>query len=188
MQSSATVALRAFIMLACAVGIPVLAMSGASWSEILKKFQNLRWPAIVEFASASTPAAPPSSGEKPPFSPSRPAELPPARPNAILGGNNVLRDPSSASPVQPAVFVGAAETPSNADDIPKRLQQLGATYYVLEAWGNGEQLYRFYCKMAVVGSADYAQCFEATDSDPQQAMRRVLRQVEAWRETTAKHW
>ena len=78
-----------------------------------------------------------------------------------------------------------AKTSSDVDDIPNRLQQLGATYYVLESWGNDQQLYRFYCKMAVTESADYTHCFEATDADPHQAMQRVLRQVESWREATA---
>lgn len=65
--------------------------------------------------------------------------------------------------------------------IPERLRQLGATYYLLEAWGNDQQMYRFYCKMAVGGSADYTRYFEASHSDPLQAMQQVLQQVEAWR-------
>ena len=46
MQSSAAVAIRGLVMLACVVAIPVLAISGTSWSEVLKKFQDLHWPAI----------------------------------------------------------------------------------------------------------------------------------------------
>jgi hypothetical protein len=42
-------------------------------------------------------------------------------------------------------------------------------------------MYRFYCKMAVGGSAHYTRCFEATHADPVQAMGQVLGQVEAWR-------
>jgi hypothetical protein len=173
-QSSATVALRAFVMLACAVGIPVLAMSGASWPEILKKFQNLRWPAVVELASASTPASPSLSSETPRSVPPSPA---------------VESEPLQTAfpaPSAPSLdVVGTAKTPAELDGIPKRLQQLGATYYVLESWGNNQQLYRFYCKMAVAKNADYTHCFEATDADPRQAMQRVLRQVESWREATA---
>jgi hypothetical protein len=176
MQSSATVALRAFVMLACAVGIPVLAMSGASWSEIVKKFQNLRWPNVVEFASASTPT-PPTTSEPPRFDPQTPAVQPQPLPVA---------PPTLA--IQPVAPVDAAQTAKaslDADDIPKRLKDLGATYYVLESWGNDQQLYRFYCRMAVAGSSDYTQCFEATDANPQQAMQRVLRQVESWHETAS---
>jgi hypothetical protein len=43
-------------------------------------------------------------------------------------------------------------------------------------------MYRFYCKMAVGGSAQYTRCFEATHADPLQAMVQVLRQVETWRD------
>ena len=49
--------------------------------------------------------------------------------------------------------------------IQERLRQLGATYYLLESWGNQQQLYRFYCKMAVGGSAQYTRCFEATHAE-----------------------
>jgi hypothetical protein len=65
--------------------------------------------------------------------------------------------------------------------IQERLRQLGATYYLLESWGNQQQLYRFYCKMAVGGSAQYTRCFEATHADALQSMVQVLRQVETWR-------
>ncbi len=61
----------------------------------------------------------------------------------------------------------------------QRLQQLGATYYLLEHWGNGQ--YRFYCRMAVAGSPRLTQDFEQLDTDPLQAMSRVVEQVEAWR-------
>ena len=164
MQSSATVAIRAFVMLACAVGIPVLAMSGASWSEIVKKFQNLRCPAIVNLASASTPTRPATS------------DL------ALLAEHGPTIAPPTVAPPLPDVPRDPvpSATPTDIRDIQQRLQKLGATYYVLESWGNGQQLYRFFCKMAVAGSADYVQCFEATHADPLQAMQQVLQQVETW--------
>jgi hypothetical protein len=62
-----------------------------------------------------------------------------------------------------------------------RLRQLGATYYLLETWGNQQQFYRFYCKMAVGGNTNYTHCFESTGADPMQVMSDVLKQVEAWR-------
>ncbi len=63
MQSSAAVAGRALIMLACVVGIPALALSGSSWSAMLKKLQDFQWPAVLNFASAST--APTSNAMRP---------------------------------------------------------------------------------------------------------------------------
>ncbi len=63
----------------------------------------------------------------------------------------------------------------------QRLRDLGATYYLLETWGRHGELYRFHCKMAIAGNADYTRYFEATDTDASRAMQQVLRQVEAWR-------
>jgi hypothetical protein len=169
MHSSATTAFRAFLMLACAVAIPVLAMSGASWSEIVKKFQNLKCPAILDLASASTAA------------PSPPGEAP----RLASRGPSVASQPAPiAAPALPgaaAETAGSSAVPVRCREIQERLQELGATYYVLESWGNDRQLYRFYCKMAVAGNADYVHCFEATNSNPLQAMQQVLQQVETWR-------
>jgi hypothetical protein len=75
--------------------------------------------------------------------------------------------------------VSASLTADPFHAIQERLRQLGATYYLLESWGSEQQVYRFYCKMAIGGSADYTRCFEATNADPLQAMQQVLQQVEA---------
>jgi hypothetical protein len=65
--------------------------------------------------------------------------------------------------------------------IQDRLRQLGATYFLLETWGNQRQYFRFYCQMAVGGNASYTHYFEATNLDPLAAMSDVLRQIEVWR-------
>ena len=192
MQSSAGMAGRALIMLACVVGMPVLALSGTSWSETLKKLQDFRWPAILDFASASSSAP---LGEAPRFVPSTAPVTPIERPNVVI------QEPTQQSAVMPAGYQApaelsgataanvagekAADTAASADlfhSIQDRLRQLGATYYLLESWGTQRQMYRFYCKMAVAGSTDYTRCFEAADADPLQAMVQVLRQVETWKE------
>ena len=64
--------------------------------------------------------------------------------------------------------------------IQKRLSDLGATYYLLEAWGKDAQFFRFHARMAM-GGANYSRHFEATDANALQAMSKVLQQVEAWR-------
>lgn len=66
-------------------------------------------------------------------------------------------------------------------DMEQRLKDLGATYYILEKWGNRERLYRFECRMAIASDANYTRFFEATSERPLGAMDSVLRQVEAWR-------
>jgi len=66
-------------------------------------------------------------------------------------------------------------------DMERRLRQHGATYYLLETWGQSGELYRFHCRMAVASNASYTRHFEATDRDALKAMSDVLAQVEAWR-------
>jgi len=53
---------------------------------------------------------------------------------------------------------------------------LGASYYLLETWGNRGDQFRFHCKVA-----NSAESFEATDRDPLVAMQKVLERVEASR-------
>jgi hypothetical protein len=62
-----------------------------------------------------------------------------------------------------------------------RLRQLGATYYLLECWGDQKREYRFYCRMAIGGNSQYWRPFWAIDTDPIRAMTQVLQQVESWR-------
>lgn len=178
MQSSATVTLRAFVMMACAVIIPVFAMSGASWPDILKKFQDFRFPALLDPAAAST------TSSTPPATLSIPTTTLGEAPRFAAGSPTVEPPTAAALSVSPANPADAALVSTQFDGIPSRLQALGATYYVLESWGNQQQ-YRFFCKMAVGGDADYTHCFEAIEADPLQAMRQVMRQVEAWRSETA---
>jgi hypothetical protein len=185
MQSSAAVAVRALVMLACVVGIPILAMSGTSWSEIVKKFQDFRWPTILSPASASSPA---TTDEDPTSPPPTDAGVPPvfcdAPSNRQPDSANAAHIPPSggiASPVasnQPAASPGLPMT----GDIEQRLRHLGATYYLLETWGNEQQLYRFYCQVAATGDANFTHYFEAVDADPLQAMLVVLHRVESWRQ------
>jgi hypothetical protein len=184
MQSSAAVAVRALVMLACVVGIPLLAMSGTSWSEIVKKFQNFRWPTILSPASASTTDG--GDDDSPSTSSNEPG-VPP-----IFGETSQDRQPcpTNRASLPPAKLPPLAAAPSPVADtavpttqqIEQRLQRLGATYYLLETWGNDEQLYRFSCQAAAGGTAGFTHYFEAVEVDPLRAMLKVLQQVEAWRQ------
>ncbi len=213
MHSSTAVVGRALIMLACAVGIPALALSGSSWSAMLKKLQDFQWPAVLEFASASkTPAprpmrplqaprmtAPPVAASVPaaPAGQTPFAEAPLPQPSVNAANSGIVPvdyqfpSPASAS-TAPISTTGEPATAANGSatesfrTVQERLRQLGATYCLLESWGKDQQLYRFYCKMAIAGSADYTRYFESTHGDPLQAMHEVLRQVESWRETGAR--
>ena len=206
MQSSGAVAGRALIMLVCVVGMPALALSGASWSDILKKLQDFHWPTRSEPAAPSASA---SFGGVPQSTPSSPTGAPHPvcqMPATALPGQTAVTTQSSVVPAgyqSPKCLAAAAPpevcavdenatgaAPSAAglvDAVQDRLRELGATYYLLESWGNGQRMYRFCCKMAIGGSADYTRCFEATHGDPLQAMAGVLRQVETWRCGAANH-
>jgi hypothetical protein len=174
------------VMLACVVGIPALAMSGASWSEILKKFQDFHWPAILTAASAST-STPETASEAPRFTPNRSTDGQSggeAMAAGQPGGPNTRLQPPSANPPLGNLPVEACGLPVATTElrgVQERLRELGATYYLLESWGSDQQLYRFYCKVAVGGNADYTHWFEVIHADPLQAMRQVLRRVETWR-------
>jgi hypothetical protein len=64
--------------------------------------------------------------------------------------------------------------------IEQRLRVLGATYYLLEKWGEDHALYRFQCKMMIARDPKHNRHFEATDPDRVRAMERALGQIEAW--------
>ncbi len=73
------------------------------------------------------------------------------------------------------------EQPERFTAMERRLRENGATYYLLETWGNEGELYRFHCKMAIANNPNYTRHFEATDRDALKAMAQVLERVEAWR-------
>jgi hypothetical protein len=82
----------------------------------------------------------------------------------------------AASPAQQPL-----EQPERFTAMERRLREIGATYYLLETWGNEGELYRFHCKMAIGNNPNYTRHFEATDRDALKAMAQVLERVEAWR-------
>ena len=142
-QSSAGTAIRAMVMLACVVGIPVAALSGVSWEEMVKKFQGFRVPDILPTASAST--SPPAEAGR--SLPAGPAD------NCSFGRCASLPGGASAAEGDPV-----ASDPQILD-IQGRLRQLGATYYVLElleAWNQQPPAYRFYCTLPMARAAKRA--------------------------------
>ena len=70
--------------------------------------------------------------------------------------------------------------------IEQRLRELGATYYLLETWGDEGELFRFQGRIAVMEDPSCQRYFEAVDREPLVTMRRVLAQVEAWKSATVR--
>ncbi len=95
----------------------------------------------------------------------------------------VIPQPQPDWPGAPAIpAANAAAAPANPFEyVGQRLRELGATYYLLELWGDEQKLHRFYCRMAVGGNPNCTRYFEATDADALTAMVRVLQEVEVWR-------
>ena len=172
-------------MLACLVGITAVAMQGSSWSAIVEKFKKIELPSVLipESASRQSENSGSGGGEASRTSPRfKMAEAPKYRP-AVLEPVPTIEPPELTEPPVASASVPTPPAERNGyQDVQDRLQSLGATYYLLESWGNRQELYRFQCKVAVDGNVDYTHYFEATDADPLQAMLQVLRQVEHWRE------
>jgi hypothetical protein len=210
-QTSASVAFRALVMLAFVVGVSVIAFSGSAHPEKARKLLEKIWPVItsvVSSAKANILAEVQSNDSNPQNTTKMPGQNYLGMTNLPMPLNadnqavplHMRRSGSSqeymyagASNVVPADYQSVVETritPSGQNSqketnpfisIQDRLRQLGATYYLLETWGNQRQFFRFYCQMSVGGNASYTHYFEATNADPMAAMGDVLRQVEAWR-------
>jgi hypothetical protein len=250
MQSSVAVVLRALLMLACLVAIPLAALSGTSLPKLVNTVLDGRWlgclssaggailseaPQFEPTVSSVMPAAqaaqvapdwranlltrgpkwPPELHEPSPptvraavyeaplgpaagVTSSHPSAPNPAASDAAAGPNASAwmmpaQQPHEMLPAaqgthQRGAVVPAGEPATQAAGaldqftfIQDRLRKLGATYYLLESWGSRQDLYRFYCKMAIGGNPNYTRHFEATHSEPLRAMALVLKQVEAWR-------
>jgi hypothetical protein len=233
--------LRALVMLASLIAIPVAALCGSSAPAVLKALQQGRLPTLAELRGSSSavvdsfgqpsrfalagsgPAvsggtAPPdmfhasaagwpASNAEPGRSPVVPAGFQtPIDPSGASRGQAALAAMSggydipgrSASPLSPLPPGGvtlvpvdrsanpAPEAPARTGNeqftyVQDRLRQMGATYYLLESWGDQKQEYRFYCRMAIGGNSQYTRSFWAIDNDPLRAMNQVLDQVESWR-------
>ena len=196
MQSKITTTCRAFLMLACIVGIMAAAMRGASWSAIVKKYKNIDWPPAIERVyaliapswvesdrpslSASTLPLPRMAESPSEHSVSHDSTLPVAQ-FALSSPPQTGQAQIRQTPADRTQSDQSQADQSDCRDVQDRLQSLGATYYLLETWGNRQELYRFQCRIAIGKDANFTRYFEAVGDDPLGAMLQVLRQVEDWR-------
>lgn len=83
-----------------------------------------------------------------------------------------------------AEAVQSAQEPAarSFSDVQRQLHALGATYMRLETWGEDQELYRFQCHVLLAAGSRRTRHFESTDSDPDLAIERVLKQVVSWRQ------
>ena len=138
-------------------------------------------PAAASPIGALPPAAFPGTNASPPAAPSGVIPAAYSAPLQPMGAGAAGGTIASVATVTMGPAVPMVPNVDRFTYLKDRLRDLGATYYLLETWGNQGQLFRFYCKMAIGGSPNYARYFEATDADPLRAMSAVLEQVETWR-------
>ena len=132
---------------------------------------QVRQAAATDAVGGRPPLAADSGFAAPETSRQMPSTMPPANMSAAPGqfpGDTQSTPPSTASP-------------ERFETHARKLREYGATYYLLETWGNEGELYRFHCKIAVGNNPNFTQRFEATDRDAMRAMARVVEQVEAAR-------
>jgi hypothetical protein len=90
----------------------------------------------------------------------------------------------SADDPLPDGAVGAGEFSQRYREITSKLRELGAAYHRLETWEGDRKVYRFQCALSAEASEDgdgEYRTFEATGTEPADAMERVLADVRAWR-------
>jgi hypothetical protein len=165
------------------------------WQQYSPKRADLPADTLAVPPSPVTPAAyEATSGGSSEVKSAVAAALPDLRGNPLPASNvaartALARPTTPAAPTVPAASPGAdasssghPETSTQVDyfsQIQQRLRQLGATYYLLETWGNQRDLFRFYCEVPIGGSPNFVHHFEATHAEPLQAMAQVLREVES---------
>jgi hypothetical protein len=142
-------------MLGCSVTLPLIALFGSAPPEVADR--PLTLPPAARSAEAAPPAAPFAAVARPPD-------------GAVVAA-------SYQSPEDRESLVLADDRLAT---LQRRLEQLGATYYRLESWGNEGPRFRFECRVAFERASPCTRHFEATDRDPMRAVAAVLRQVETW--------
>jgi hypothetical protein len=202
MRSSLTAAFRALSLLACLMALPIMALWGSSLPVKLSSLIEGHWPRFAENRQ------PGRLGEGERFEPikspsnetvaARPGgtKLDPQRESFLRGPNQEISGQKNSvrsvipvmyqEPVSAVSFNGAPTEQSLAANehfnrMHDRLRQLGAIRTLLQSWGNQTGFYRFDCSIKTDGNASVTRQFQATASDPLQAVAEVLRQVETWR-------
>ncbi len=230
-------AFRIFVMLSCLIIVPMAAIFGSAFPDVVKAVlvdRIMQWatgklpesaptantegfstvapgPApAVDLGGAPTNAADaprwgshggPAETSAPPFAGNAGQVVPAAATSAAVQNDHQQASyiaPAGQSPLQtghgrpggaPGDAAGASAPSWSASEaqadpftaMERKLREYGATYYLLETWGNQREMFRFHCKMAVGNDPNYTRHFEAIDSDALRAMNQVVNRVEAWR-------
>lgn len=188
--------LRAAVLLATLVGVPLLAALGTGSSRWAGKDTT----ATIHVEDQQARPQTPEQARNDDHNNIEPSALnQPARPQPIdrqtkheaQSDKDVIRRWAQDEPAQEPrrdssrVLAATQEPPSPFRAAEQQLRDLGATSYLLEHWGEDETLYRFHCRMSIDGLTDYNQHFESVAEDPVDAMHAVMEQVHRWKASLA---
>ena len=81
-------------------------------------------------------------------------------------GNSGLGDSAGALQLP----IAGLQSGRNVQTHSGSAQRIGATYYLLEAWGDHKDAFRFYCRMPIGGNPQVWRPFQHVDADPLKAM------------------
>jgi hypothetical protein len=196
-------------MVACTIAIPAVAIFGKSlpdflWDQCCRRLAaggstSVPKPAEIRSSSLATAnPAPELTGLELPKSASWPnlnqagceagpaeTQMSAAAPSGQSGSDGGT--PPLEEVVSRTTDAALAETPVStvAGDqftaVQQRLRRLGATWYVLETWGN-EGRFRFTCRIPVdEDNPGLDRLFQASDAEALPAMVKVLHDVERWK-------
>ncbi len=140
---------------------------------------NYTAPIGTHISAETGPSTSFSQNKEPGSGPAQLSPLPPGTGNLLPLDHRTMTGQFDA----PASQGGPADgSPSNdrLKYVLGRLRKLGATYFVLDTYGDEIREFRFYCKMSVGGNPRVTKPFQCFDGDPLKAMTQVLKQVEDW--------
>jgi len=172
---------RALIMLAILGGIGYFVIEHTPALEVARKkfseWQNR--PVEYDWGGGAAPAF----GEGSPADAAT-APVDPTQPAVVQQASNDPTASIQAAGFETPLAGSGVGTEAKIDDyvaLERRLRQMGATYSLLESWGQNGDHFRFHCRVPMPGGGDTPQRFEAVGSTPTEAMQNVVAEVDRWR-------
>jgi hypothetical protein len=203
MDSSGVLLFRVAVMLCCLILVPAAAIFGSQFPQVVRQYVEVPLRKLLGWEASSTAAnhswkstADTIRENAPSYSPaqgdvanranvsaaSAPQwQAPPAARQPVPHEADYIHGQQSALPTKLVNHQAGAPTEGDRFSYIQHLLRLyGALNYRLESTGPQGELYQFSCQMPQLDG--HPANFTATHADPLQAMDKVLRQVEAWRD------
>ncbi|TWT38440.1 hypothetical protein [Blastopirellula retiformator] len=183
-ESSGSVTLRSLVMLGFLIFLPAAALAPDGLRRVVAAFeQSTSEPNGVDSGEkplVKPPVRTPLREEPTPEGRAFPlAEDPFAESRQTPGSDKIVPVFDEHGPSLGKALDGILSQRSS--DLEDELQQMGASYYRLEAWGDKPRIYRFHCVAKVrFGGQEESERFEATAEHPIDAMQKTLELLRQW--------